>query len=857
MRRETKRQILDLMTTMEEAISYLQCNSQNSQKGLLRDSSLCAQSIAATLQKESEAQGKCIHLLAQFMEKIIQAQEQASDLHAFQQALSAAKIKLAFLRRKMEKIPVKLEVVFFPYKASMADSLQSIWEAAIEDLGCDVIICPIPYFDRLSDGTFGEMHYEGDAYAADLPLVHWQAYDVEARHPDVIFIHAPYDEYNAVTSVHPDFYSKRLRTCTEMLVYVPYFVVPRDVSEHLCTVAGCVHAHKTIVQSESVRDTYIRAFERKFGDRFGDPREKFIALGSPKFDKVIHAKREQYLLPEKWEQLIAEKKVVLYNTSLGAILQGDEQYLFKQQKVLDVFRKRKDAVLWWRPHPLTESTFESMRPALADTYRKITGKYKEEAYGIYDDSTDVNRAVVYADYYYGDCGSAVEAVFLATGKPIMLQRIGVMDESLVLPVILGTDGSRLFFSPLYSTAIMSLDLIRNRIQIVKQGHSTVKRAYSLGVNSVGTLYFTPVAEDRILIFDTKADTFTYIPFELNQRSLSHMNPKYKTGSNFLMSYEYNETIFFVGCYYPGIMCYNTKDGVLTYKTEWPKVFKGGEFGITFTWSCQMDATIVLVGTSSIVLFFDMETKQFTTENIFHKSAANGFSTVAYGDGFLWLMSKEDGTILKFNPKSKVIREYNDFPVGVNRCKTMCLSSIYVRGYLWLFSDQTNAVLRVHAESGRISVVRMFPNAAIGDAVHLGLPILVGNKIYASLLNDPGLTAYDVETGSYTELLTNVEQNAANMDREPTDVHEAILMENGFDTISTLLNTSPKNNKKLLNKWIESPDGTAGEKIYDYVKKAILQKKESKGGAYVLCSKASDRERIAAIATCSDGVTPRV
>lgn len=833
MRRETKRRILDLITTMKEAITYLQHNPLDNREGLLRDSSLCVQSIAISLQNDFEAHEKCIHLLSQFTEKIRQVQEQIGDLHTIRQALSTAKIKLTFLQRKIEEIPVKLEVAFFPYKASMADSLQSIWEAAMSDCNCNVIICPIPYFDRLSDGTFGEMHYEGDAYSENLPLVHWQTYDVEARHPDIIFIHAPYDEYNAVTSVHPDFYSKRLRVCTDMLVYVPYFVVPRNVSEQLCTVPGCVYAHKTILQSESVCKMYIRAFEKSFGNRFGNPEEKFIALGSPKFDKVINTKREYYLLPVEWNEMISGKKVVLYNTSLGAILRSSEQYLIKLQMVLNMFRDRKDAVLWWRPHPLTESTFASMRPALASIYKEIVEKYKQEAYGIYDDSTNVNRAVIYADYYYGDSGSAVEAVFFATGKPIMIQRIGITQDSLVLPVFLGVDGSKLFFSPLHSSAIMSLDLLTNKVHMIRAGHSTIKQPYLLGVNCNGILYFTPAAENRILMLDSKTDMFRYIPFTVDKSCLSCINKIYQNGIKFLASYEYDGKIFFIGYYYPAIMYYNTKEGMLEYKTEWPRIFKGKGVGIAFNWSCQMNSTVVIVGMSSVILLFDMETELFYTENIFHKSAESGFSTVAYGNGFLWLMSREDGTILKFNPASKKIVEYNNFPPTVNRCESMCVSSIYVRGYLWLFPNKTNAVLRLNTDNGEISIVRMFSNKERGNSVHLDFPMLVYDKIYVSLLNDPGIVVYDIKTGAYTEIPINVERNIGSVKYEVTDIHDTIMMENGFDTIDTLINTPARNNKKLLDDWIVSYDGTAGRKIYQYAKEWILEK--NKRGKADMCS----------------------
>lgn len=63
------------------------------------------------------------------------------------------------------------EVVFLPYKASMWDSLESVWKAADEDRNTDAYVIPIPYFDRRSDGSLGEEHYEGDLYPAYVPII--------------------------------------------------------------------------------------------------------------------------------------------------------------------------------------------------------------------------------------------------------------------------------------------------------------------------------------------------------------------------------------------------------------------------------------------------------------------------------------------------------------------------------------------------------------------------------------------------------------------------------------------------------------------------------------------------------------
>jgi hypothetical protein len=276
-----------------------------------------------------------------------------------------------------ELIPNRIEIAFLSYNASMSDSLLSIYFAAQADPACDAFWIPIPWYERGSDGSFGAMHCEGaECYGENIECTDWREYDIEARRPDVIFTFAPYDMGNHVTSVHPVFYCERLREFTNLLVYVPYFVTGDNIEDHFCTLAGCVFAHKIVLESEKIRGIYIRAFKEAYGNRFGNPEDKFVALGSPKFDAVINTRREDCQLPDEWRELIADKKVVFYNTSVNAILHGDERYLKKLRHVLDTFRNRNDVVLWWRPHPLSLQTYRSMRPGLAEEYAEIVQGYR-------------------------------------------------------------------------------------------------------------------------------------------------------------------------------------------------------------------------------------------------------------------------------------------------------------------------------------------------------------------------------------------------------------------------------------------------------------------------------------------------
>ena len=101
--------------------------------------------------------------------------------------------------------------------------------------------------------------------------------------------------------------------------------------------------------------------------------------------------------------------------------------LAKMEYVFRIFKENKDEVaLLWRPHPLIKATVESMRPQLWEEYDRIVKKYQEEGWGIYDDTADVDRAIVLSDAYYGD-GSSVVQMYKETGKPIMMQNVEIVE----------------------------------------------------------------------------------------------------------------------------------------------------------------------------------------------------------------------------------------------------------------------------------------------------------------------------------------------------------------------------------------------------------------------------------------------
>lgn len=443
MRTVQKRNILEMIHTLHQAHDEIKRNMESKQYILAQDMLIqcqeCAIRIGTEIEK-SEGEGFItVSHIEEYCDVLYQVHEELNgrdsvNVNKIYKTLKKYMLKIE--NSVKHDISVRKEVVFLPYKASMWDSLESVWQAADADQTCDAYVIPIPYYDKNPDGSFRQMHYEGDQYPKKVPITNYKEFDFETHHPDIIYIHNPYDNINLVTSVHPFFYSDNLKKYTDKLIYIPYFVMGEvspdneatvESKKHYCMTPGVLNADKVIVESEDVRQIYIKALTKEMGAASRSKwEEKILGLGSPKFDKVINTKKEDLEIPEEWLKIIQKpdgswKKIIFYNTSIGTLLNDNEKMLEKMKQVFGVFKENQDKVaLLWRPHPLIQATVSSMRPQLWKAYEKIVEQYRSEGWGIYDDSADMDRAVVLSDAYYGDRSSVVY-LYQKTGKPVMIQ----------------------------------------------------------------------------------------------------------------------------------------------------------------------------------------------------------------------------------------------------------------------------------------------------------------------------------------------------------------------------------------------------------------------------------------------------
>lgn len=543
----------------------------------------------------------------------------------------------------------RLEVVFFPYKASMWDSLESVWQAADADPDCDVYVVPIPYYDRNADGTLGTYHYEGNDLPDYVPVIPYDTYAIETRKPDAVYIHNPYDKGNYVTSIDPRYYSSKLKDHTDCLVYIPYYSTAGGMSEGQALCEAYFHVDYIVVQSKRIMKFFDPAV----------PEEKFLPLGSPKFDRVIRMCGNPPEAPLSWKEKMEGRKVYFYNTSIGGMLGNTEIFLKKMEYVFSCFEGREDACLLWRPHPLLESTFDSMRPAYRPWYDGLKKRFIDGDLGIYDDTPDMTTTIALSDVYIGDSGTSVTSLFGIVGKPLFIFNnwINTLPEK--------EDWRGEIINPAFDMwGDDRFQITRNNQLWFSENNDYHYKFYmDLGTGYSGGGYYIRAVEikGKIYVLPGNAQNLLVI----KNKRIKKIDFKTQIAQlGAFYSYWYNEKyIFLFPNQYPLLLRFNIEteelqgiEGIRDFHVR--KNMNGewqsggiGVYGNELVFASPEDNEFI---------FLDIDT--LNARGLCSNSLYNlGTQGIVSDKDDLWLLPLNGMTITRWNPKTGEIREYDDVP----------------------------------------------------------------------------------------------------------------------------------------------------------------------------------------------------
>ena len=312
------------------------------------------------------------------------------------------------------------DVVFLPYGPDHWKRMEPMWKKEMADPNSDVYVVPLPTYDMNLDGTTGTLHYDLDKYPQETSPVSVEEYDLSSRHPKRIYIQAPYDGYNPSMSVHPYFYSNELLRYTDELVYVPYFEVDEIVDgdekgvyslDQFVKMPGTVHADRILLDSETMKKTYIEALCTLCGKESREIWEKRIEVVDDLFKE------------ESEEQ--NGMKSIFYYTDVCPFLAESDAALDKLRRNLEIFKESKDGVrLVWHPYEKIEEYMKEKAPEAYEEYKKVVDEFTAEGWGTYDLSEDGAAVMSSCSAYYGDPSPYVYQAQMEK-KPVMIADIHI------------------------------------------------------------------------------------------------------------------------------------------------------------------------------------------------------------------------------------------------------------------------------------------------------------------------------------------------------------------------------------------------------------------------------------------------
>ena len=228
---------------------------------------------------------------------------------------------LSIFKEETKSKSQKPRLFFLPSLYSRWDSMKGLFLEVNKDNTVDCFLMPLPYYYKDGLGGCSPAQWDYALYEDELgkdnpSLLDFRTVDLQEIAPDLIFINDPCDEYNLSFMIDPGFFSKKLKSCTKQLIYIPWFVTSEiDLedkedgkaivnAENYAVMPALVHSDYVILQSEGIAKLYQSLLEKESGTEFAKYwKEKLLPFGNPLFDK--DKDKEKYASKAIWEKLKA------------------------------------------------------------------------------------------------------------------------------------------------------------------------------------------------------------------------------------------------------------------------------------------------------------------------------------------------------------------------------------------------------------------------------------------------------------------------------------------------------------------------------------------------------------------------
>ena len=309
----------------------------------------------------------------------------------------------------------------------------------------------VPLHHRAAFGEFIDIFYEGNQYPEDVPITDYRQYDVASRVPDQIYIQSAFDGNNPTISIDPAFYSDQLAQCTPCLIFAPWMLLDENLGndwllekelQSIGCQPGVVHADRVLLQSENIRDHFLKVLKEFVGEAYlPESEKKLVTDNYPVLQYIDSFISEDDPVSNRRNLLIEGNNAAFHDTDLTAdyteckwdfyyisvagVLYEGEAYLKAMTEKVEELASSGDVislVVEARAETTLKTVDSALYDQLFDGVRKLSENASVTVMKEPETPEEQYQAVSTHDQYFGDQGP-VTWLFQHFSKPVQINTI--------------------------------------------------------------------------------------------------------------------------------------------------------------------------------------------------------------------------------------------------------------------------------------------------------------------------------------------------------------------------------------------------------------------------------------------------
>lgn len=406
-----------------------------------------------------------------------------------------------------------------------------------------------------------------------------------------------------------------------------------------------------------------------------------------------------------------KKTVFLFTTTVGDILQEGYNLIDKLKEILRLCDYRNGSVIIWRPHPLSWSTIQSMRPELQSEYEEVVRVFKAKSNTIYDEYADYQKTMSIADAYIGSKNSSLFKVFKTTGKPMyeIDFKWNTLGEN---GLLLGTASvaeyeKKVFLFSAWFNGLFSVDYTIGKVDFIStfKGSKDISKLLYFGTYVYGKkIFYLPYFLQEVAVYHLDTKKVEYIL--LNSKKDGALSSVNIEGCLYLLTDYYSDYMYVIDLETLAVDRRRMKEAEgISEEDKHILLDKTARF---YGNQVVGDCVYRVCYSMPVIQCCHLVSGQVVYYRLFCKNS--GFRGISYDGESFWLLSKKHEDLIIWNKESNQVVCSLKYPELLRTAQQELLfyKIVYWESYMWLIPEQSNFIVKIDIFTKKMKCINIHP-----------------------------------------------------------------------------------------------------------------------------------------------------